>query len=56
LSIDTLWVRTPRRSSSSAIFMAVVVLPLPEGPESRTMGLRSMFCRIFSAASAIRAV
>ncbi len=33
-------VGVPRRfSSSSSIFRAVVVLPDPEGPESRTMGL-----------------
>jgi len=34
--------------------MAVVVLPEPEGPESSTMGLRSMLDRILSAASETR--
>ena len=45
---------TPRRSSSSAIFMAVVVLPEPEGPDSSTMGLCSRLDRILSAASDTR--
>ena len=44
------WDRTPRRSSSSSIFKAVVVFPDPEGPESRTMGLRGRLARMASAA------
>ena len=40
----------PRFVSSSSIFCAVVVLPLPEGPESRTMGLFLRFDAIMSAA------
>ena len=31
------WVSTPDSSRSFSIFMAVVVLPEPEGPESRMM-------------------
>ena len=39
-------------ASCSAIFMDVVVLPEPEGPDSRTMGLFSRLPRMSSAASA----
>ena len=37
--MDTVWALTPRRSSSRSTFMAVVVLPEPEGPDRSTMGL-----------------
>jgi len=44
------WESTPRFSSSSSIFRAVVVLPEPEGPESSTTGLLSRLLRMRSAA------
>ena len=51
-----LWLLMPRRLSSSRSFMAVVVLPLPEGPDSSTMGLRAMLAMIFSAVLAMRSL
>ena len=39
--MEKLWLRIPISASASEIFMAVVVLPLPLGPESSTMGQRS---------------
>ena len=48
--MDTVWLRTPRRSSSCWIFMALVVLPEPDGPDSSTMGLSFRLERILSAA------
>ena len=48
--MEMVWVFTPRLFSSSSIFMAVVVLPEPEGPESSTMGLRARLSWIMSAA------
>ncbi len=45
------WVWTPRRSSSASILRAVVVLPDPEGPESSTTGLRTIFSIIRPAAA-----
>ena len=52
--MDMACVCTPRRSSSSSIFIAVVVLPLPDGPESSTIGLLCMFSIIMEAAFAMR--
>ena len=48
------WVCTPRRSSSCSSFRAVVVLPEPEGPERRTMGLSFIRSRMRSAAVSSR--
>lgn len=44
--MDTVWALTPRRSSSRSTFMAVVVLPEPEGPDRSTMGLSFIRARI----------
>ena len=44
------WLFTPRRSSSCSSFMAVVVLPEPEGPDSSTMGLSFIRSRMVSTA------
>ena len=44
------WVWMPIRSSSSSIFNAVVVLPEPEGPESRMMWDSLRWSAIFRAA------
>ena len=38
----------PRLLSSSSIFLEVVVLPLPDGPEMRTTGLLALFSRIMA--------
>ena len=48
--MEMVWESTPRFSSSSSIFRAVVVLPDPEGPESRTMGLWGRLVKMASAA------
>ena len=45
----------PMRSSSSASFIEVVVLPEPDGPDSRTMGLFLRFSAISCAALETRA-
>ena len=49
-SVVRAWVVMPRLLSSSSIFLEVVVLPLPDGPEMRTTGLLDLFSRIMSAA------
>jgi len=48
--MEMVWDSTPRFSSSSSILRAVVVLPEPDGPDSRTMGLVERFARMVSAA------
>ena len=43
----------PIRRRASAIFMAVVVLPLPDGPESSTIGHVCTFSAMARAARSI---
>ena len=52
--METVWLFTPRRSSSCSSFMAVVVLPEPEGPERSTMGLTFIRSSTVSAAASTR--
>ena len=47
------WDRMPISSSRASIFLAVVVLPEPEGPESRTMRLRLRLSAMRRAALSI---
>ena len=50
-----LWLPTPSLHSASAIFMAVVVLPLPDGPDSSTIGHVCAFSAMARAARSILA-
>ena len=52
--MDTVWALAPRRTSSRSTFMAVVVLPEPEGPDRSTMGLSFIRARILSTAAWMR--
>ena len=48
-----LWLPTPILRRASAIFMAVVVLPLPDGPDSSTIG---HVCTLSAMARAARSI
>ena len=52
--METVWELIPRRSRACSSFMAVVVLPDPEGPESSTTGLASNRLAMASAAVSSR--
>lgn len=51
--MDTAWELIPISSSLASIFLAVVVLPLPEGPLSSTIREFFRLSRIFFAALSI---
>ena len=48
-----LWLPMPIPRRASAIFMAVVVLPLPDGPDSSTIGHVCTFSAMARAARSI---
>ena len=51
--MEMVWVSMPLLSSTSSIFMAVVVLPEPEGPERRMMWDSPRWSAIFLPAETI---